>query len=114
MRGLGMLLVTTVGRRSEQLRTTPLAYIRDGSAYVVMAANAGSERPPAWLLNLQQRPQTLIQVRDVRQEARAEIADALRRQELWPRLLAQAPDYGTLQQRMRREIPLVLLHTITA
>ncbi len=112
LRGLGILLLTTVGRQSGQLRTTLLAYITDGSAYVVAAANAGSERPPAWLLNLQQRPQVLIQVRAVRQESRAEVADPVRRQELWERLLAVAPVYGTVQQQMQREIPLVLLHPL--
>jgi hypothetical protein len=39
------LLLTTTGRRSAELRTTALIYVRDGDRLVVVASNGGSDRP---------------------------------------------------------------------
>lgn len=44
--GYPTLLLTTTGRRTGRQRTVPLVYVRDGEAYAVCAAYAGSERHP--------------------------------------------------------------------
>lgn len=51
--GAPVMVLETVGRRSGEKRSTPVLYLRDGDALVVMAANAGASRTPAWWLNLQ-------------------------------------------------------------
>src|SRR5271170_5565230 len=51
--GSPLLVLKTVGRRSGQVRESPLIYLEDDGRYVVVAANAASERPPAWWLNLE-------------------------------------------------------------
>src|SRR5580704_6717425 len=56
------LLLTTVGRRTGQRRTTPLLYMADGDALVVVASNGGRDRAPAWLLNLEAAPAADVQV----------------------------------------------------
>ncbi|MGE2689894.1 nitroreductase/quinone reductase family protein [Mycolicibacterium pulveris] len=50
--GAPVMVLQTVGRRSGEKRSTPVLYLRDGDALVVMAANAGAARTPAWWLNL--------------------------------------------------------------
>ncbi|MGV0645157.1 nitroreductase/quinone reductase family protein [Mycolicibacterium sp. XJ879] len=50
--GAPVLVLQTVGRRTGANRSTPVLYLRDGDALVVMAANAGAARTPAWWLNL--------------------------------------------------------------
>ncbi|MFC3777727.1 nitroreductase/quinone reductase family protein [Mycolicibacterium holsaticum] len=50
--GAPVMVLETVGRRSGEKRSAPVLYLRDGDALVVMAANAGSARTPAWWLNL--------------------------------------------------------------
>src|SRR4051794_9974331 len=47
-----VLLLTTVGRRSGQARSTMVLYGRDGERFVVIGSNTGSDRPPVWALNL--------------------------------------------------------------
>ena len=47
-----MLVLTTVGRRSGEPRRTTVLYARDDGRLVVIGSNTGSERPPAWALNL--------------------------------------------------------------
>ncbi|KAA0018511.1 nitroreductase/quinone reductase family protein [Antrihabitans cavernicola] len=56
------LLLRVVGRKTGQIRTSALTYGRDGDAYLVVASNGGSPRPPAWLANLKAKPQCEIQV----------------------------------------------------
>ena len=47
------LLLTTKGRKSGQLRTTPLVYGRDAMNFVVVASQGGRPMHPAWYLNLE-------------------------------------------------------------
>jgi deazaflavin-dependent oxidoreductase (nitroreductase family) len=60
MNGMDVLLLTTTGRKSGKPRTTPLQFMQDGGAYVVVASNGGSERHPAWWLNLKREPSAAI------------------------------------------------------
>jgi deazaflavin-dependent oxidoreductase (nitroreductase family) len=50
--GAPVLVLVTVGRRSGQVRNTPLIYTRDGESYILLAANGGNDRTPSWWLNL--------------------------------------------------------------
>jgi deazaflavin-dependent oxidoreductase (nitroreductase family) len=47
-----LLLLTTIDERSRTPRTTPLAYHRRGSRYLVIASNGGATRNPVWFRNL--------------------------------------------------------------
>ena len=71
--GVPCLLLRTTGRKSGQTRLVTLAYARDGASYLVVASNNGSDRPPAWLLNLQHKPDVEIQVARKRQPATATV-----------------------------------------
>ncbi len=48
MAGRPLLLLTTTGAKSGQLRTTPMMYIRDGDRLLVIASNAGAPTHPDW------------------------------------------------------------------
>jgi len=56
------LLLHTTGRRSGKHHTVTLAYTDDGGDYLVVASNFGQERPPAWLLNLQDAPHAQVSI----------------------------------------------------
>ncbi len=56
------LLLTTTGRKSGLARTNGLTYCRDRGDLIVVASNGGSDRPPAWLLNLQADPRVTVRV----------------------------------------------------
>ena len=61
LNGKDMLLLTHVGRKSGQTRVTPLLYVADELGFVVVASNAGDDRPPAWWFNLKAQPETAVQ-----------------------------------------------------
>jgi deazaflavin-dependent oxidoreductase (nitroreductase family) len=109
LRGMPILILTTIGRKTKKQRTTLLMYIRDGDAYVITASNYGWDSHPAWFLNLQASPQVTIEVPGKRLQMMASIASPDERERLWPQLVARAHFYAGYQKRTSRQIPMVLL-----
>ncbi|TME10148.1 MAG: nitroreductase family deazaflavin-dependent oxidoreductase [Chloroflexi bacterium] len=109
---LPVLLLTTTGRTSGKPRTVPVAYLRDGSTYVIIASYAGLPRHPAWFLNLESHPEATIQVKKRQMQVKAETANPEKKRELWARLMEVAPGYADYQKRTSRDIPIVILHPI--
>ena len=110
--GMPMLLLTTWGRRSGKLRTTPLLYLPIGDVFVLVASNGGARRHPTWWFNLQARPEALVQIGPVRGRVHAVSATPAEYQRCWPLLLQVYPPYAQYQTRTDRQIPLILLHPI--
>ena len=109
IRGMPILLLTTVGRKTGKRRTTPLMYIRDGERYVITASNNGKARHPAWFHNLQASPQAQIEIPGERLDASASVATQIERDRLWPQLVSKAPFFDGYQRNTSRLIPMVLL-----
>jgi deazaflavin-dependent oxidoreductase (nitroreductase family) len=110
-RGGPILLLSTLGRKTGQQRTTPLLYIRDGQDFVVVASNGGQDWEPAWWLNLQANHDAQVEVGRQTSPVRAEQADPVERARLWPLLNRMYPDYDIYQKRVSREIPVVRLRS---
>jgi deazaflavin-dependent oxidoreductase (nitroreductase family) len=108
-RGSPVLLLTTTGRRSGQLRTMPLLHIVDGNRKVVVASYAGAEHHPAWYHNLLAHPEVTVQAGSSIQQMRAEVADSAERARLWSPLVAMYPDYDNYQARTERQMAVVVL-----
>jgi deazaflavin-dependent oxidoreductase (nitroreductase family) len=108
--GMKMLLLTTQGRKTGRRRTLPLAYVEDKGDYIVVASNGGSERPPAWWLNLQSAATAEVQVGSESFEVSWSEVPGDERIEYWRRLQAAIPAHRNYPVRTDREIPIVLLH----
>ena len=107
---VGVLELTTTGRKSGQPRKVSLVYIKSGSAYVVAGSNAGRDRHPAWFFNLRSHPHVLVRIKKWQIGAVAEIADPEQRKVLWEQLVAASPMFARYEKLTQREIPMVLLH----
>jgi deazaflavin-dependent oxidoreductase (nitroreductase family) len=110
-RGVPTLLLTTRGRRSGNLRRTPLIYGRAGQDYVVVASQGGRPQHPGWFHNLRAEPEVTIQVKADEMPARARVAEGEERARLWGMMAAIWPAYDDYQARTEREIPVVVLET---
>ncbi|HEV7886079.1 MAG TPA: nitroreductase family deazaflavin-dependent oxidoreductase [Acidimicrobiales bacterium] len=109
MMGMPVLLLTTVGRKSAQKRTTPLTYFTEGDAVVLVASKGGHPKHPAWYLNLQANPEVeVVQGRTTR-TLTARTATSEEKERLWPVITATYKGYAGYQERTDREIPLVIL-----
>ncbi len=110
MRGMPVLLLNSVGRKTGQVRTTPLMYIRDGDNYVITASNNGRDTHPAWYHNLQTSPVVEIEVPGQRLKVTTSVAAPSERERLWAQLVARAPFFDDYRKGTTRPIPMVVLH----
>lgn len=108
------LLLTTVGRRSGEKRTSPLFYGTAGDAYVIIGSKGGAATQPAWYLNLLANPNVEVQVAAERFTARARVATGKEREQLWEQMAQVYPPYRKYQQKTKREIPVVVLEKQSA
>jgi deazaflavin-dependent oxidoreductase (nitroreductase family) len=109
VRGQPVLLLETAGRRTGQPRTTPVQYLADGDTFVVVASNAGAERPPAWYLNLRASPHARVQVGERTIDVRAQEAAGQERAELWQRLTAANRYLERAARKAGRDLPVMAL-----
>lgn len=107
--GMPVLLLTTRGRRTGKQRTVPLTYLRDGVDLVVVGSFGGSDRAPAWWLNLEHDRRAVVQLDGTTIAVSARTADASERARLWPTVISVWPGYARYQSRTHRRIPIVLL-----
>ena len=111
-RGVGVLFLTTKGRRSGQPRTTALYYAPHGSAFVVVPSNAGSEEEPAWWRNLQVAPEARVRIGDWEIVVRGRAGTQEESERLWPDLARRYRGWPEYRERLRRDLPIVILEPI--
>lgn len=110
MRGFGVLLLTTTGRKSGRKFTLPLGWFKHAEGYIIVASNGGQDHHPAWYHNLKNNPQAQLQVGNKVMHATARILAGEERLQVWNEVKATAPVYLEYEKVTSREIPLVLLH----
>jgi deazaflavin-dependent oxidoreductase (nitroreductase family) len=76
---------------------------------ILVASNWGSDRPPAWYLNILAQPHVRVQLKREVFEATARQATEEERERLWPSIAAQNSQYARYQAGTSRTIPLVFL-----
>jgi len=103
-----VMLLTTTGRRSGQLRTTPVMYVRDGKRFVVSSENFGQRRPAAWPLNLAADPRATVQVGAEVIPCRARLLDDPEADRYWPRLVELWPAHESYLARSGKRHTFVL------
>jgi deazaflavin-dependent oxidoreductase (nitroreductase family) len=107
--GTEILILTTKGRKSGELRSHALIFGRHGDDYLVVGSKGGSPAPPAWYVNLTANPEVQVQVKGDRFAAHARTATVAEKPELWKIMTTAWPHYDEYQQRTEREIPVVIL-----
>ena len=109
MAGVKVILLTTQGRKSGKLFTTPLGGFEHPDGYVIVASNSGSPTHPAWYYNLKSNPQVTVQVYENIVPVTAEFLSGDSRAKAWQRVITTAPSYANYEKRTSREIPVILL-----
>lgn len=103
------LLLTTKGRKTGRLRTTPVLYLEDGGDLIVVASFGGNDMHPAWYLNLESHPEAEVILTGERRRLLARKIPPEEKGLIWPRLVKMYPNFAVYQQRTAREIPLLRL-----
>jgi deazaflavin-dependent oxidoreductase (nitroreductase family) len=109
MEGRPLLLLTTTGAKSGQLRTTPVMYIPDGDRLLVIASNAGAATHPDWYRNLVAHPEVTVEVGNETYKAIAMVTEGSERQRLWTRVVELYPFFADHEAKTTRQIPVIVL-----
>jgi deazaflavin-dependent oxidoreductase (nitroreductase family) len=108
--GTPLILVHHIGAKSGIEHVTPLgSFPQGGGRYVIVASNGGSATHPAWYHNLKANPRVDVEVGAETFTAIAEELDDTTRAQLWPQLVAQAPQIDAHQAKVTRQIPVIML-----
>ena len=107
----GMMRLRTIGRRSGKPRVAILGFYEDGPNLVTMAMNGWGEPEPAWWLNLQANPDTIVELPDGLRPVRGRAATPEERPRLWARWASyDGPDkLDSWANRRPRETAIVIL-----
>jgi len=107
--GLDMLLLTTRGRRSGRLRTSPLPFFHDDGDLILIGSFGGNDRDPAWVGNLRHDSKVTVRYRRKSSPAEARVVEGDERARLWEAITRDHPRYIEYQSRTARQIPVVVL-----
>ena len=110
--GQDSLILTTRGRQTGRVTSTPLFYAEDCDRLYIAASFAGSGAPPNWYLNLVAHPEVTVETRRSRGPYRARTVDAEEAARVWPKLDAVYPTFARYRKRTSRIIPLVELSPV--
>jgi deazaflavin-dependent oxidoreductase (nitroreductase family) len=104
-----LLLLTTIGAKSGQRRTTPMMYVRDGNRLLVIASNVGAPQHPDWYRNLLANPNVTVEIGAETYDATATVLEGAERQRLWDSIVQRNPFFAEHQAKITRQIPVVAL-----
>jgi deazaflavin-dependent oxidoreductase (nitroreductase family) len=107
--GAPVLLLTTVGAKSGEHRTTPVMYLPDGERMIIFASLGGAPNNPAWYHNLVANPSTTVEVGRDKVEVDAVVTSGEERDRLFDEQAALYPQFADYAQKTTRQIPVVAL-----
>ena len=110
--GTPLLLLTTVGAKSGEPRTSPIVYLPDGDRVIVFASKGGAPTNPAWYHNLRANPTVTVELPGERYEARAVVTEGDEREGLWERQKAAMPAFADYEGKTTRQIPVIALERV--
>jgi deazaflavin-dependent oxidoreductase (nitroreductase family) len=109
MRGMPVVVLTTVGARSGKLRKTPLMRVEHDGTYAVVASQGGAPTHPLWYHNLRAHPRVELQDGTHKGDYLAREVTGEEKAIWWERAVAAYPDYAEYQTRTERQIPVFVL-----
>jgi F420H(2)-dependent quinone reductase len=109
MKGMPIILLTTVGAKTGKLRKTPLMRVEHNGEYACVASLGGAPKNPVWYYNIAKNPRVELQdgsdTRDY--DAREVFGDE--KSVWWERAVQAYPDYADYQTKTDRQIPVFVL-----
>ena len=99
LRGVPVIVLTTLGAKSGKIRKTPLMRVEHDGAYAVVASKGGTPQHPVWYHNIVAHPGVELQDGPVRREMNARELTGEERDLWWSRAVEVWPDYAGTRRR---------------
>jgi len=112
LRGVPIIVLTTLGAKSGGLRKTALMRVEHDGRYAVVASKGGAPEPPAWYWNIRKNPRVALQDGAVRREYTARELDGDEYAQWWCRAAEVWPDYDAYQAKTDRRIAVFVLEPV--
>jgi F420H(2)-dependent quinone reductase len=113
MRGVPVIVVTSMGSASGKLRKNPVMRVEHDGKYVAVASKGGAPEHPAWYRNLVDHPLVEVQDGPAKGDYTARQLSGDERGQWWERAVAVWPDYDSYQENTDREIPVFVLEPVS-
>ena len=113
-RGTDLLYLTTVGARTGQRRTNPVARFDDGlGGWLVVASFGGAAHHPGWYHNIAAHPdQVWAEVAGITSRVTAEQLDGAGYDEAWAHITARSRSFLDYLDKTDRRLPVLRLTPI--
>jgi deazaflavin-dependent oxidoreductase (nitroreductase family) len=97
--GLPNLMLTVIGRKSGQPRSTPLLAVPRGESWLIAGSNFGGPKQPVWVVNIEANPECRITVKGKTHDMTARRLEGQEREEAWEFMIRTWPNYRLYEQR---------------
>ena len=112
LRGMPVIVVTSVGHGSGKLRKNPVMRVEHDGCYAAVASKGGAPQHPTWYRNLVEHPLVEVQDGPNRGDYTAREVSGDERAQWWERAVAAYPNYADYQTKTDREIPVFVLEPV--
>ena len=107
--GRTLLLLHTFGAKSGEERVNPVAYVRDGDRFVIIASKGGAPTNPNWYHNILAHPLVTVEVGTEQFPLFATVESEPERTRLYNLMVAMMPGFAEYQRKTKRVIPVITL-----
>lgn len=104
-----VVVITSVGSSSGNLRKNPVMRVERDGAYLAVASKGGAPEDPAWADNFRTHPLVELQDKAEKHLYTARELSGEEREDWWEHAVATWPTYADYKLKTDRQIPLFLL-----
>lgn len=109
LRGMPVIVLTTKGAKSGNLRKSPLMRVEHDGTYAIVASMGGAPKNPVWYYNVVANPEVELQDGPNRWDMVAREVTGDEKKLWWDRAVEAYPDYAEYQKRTDRPIPVFVV-----
>ena len=110
--GYPIVVITSRGAKSGNLRKNPVMRVERDGVYVAIASKGGADDQPEWYYNFLAHPEVDLQDGPVKKTYRVELVEGDERADLWQLAVDTWPTYASYQKKTERQIPVFKLTPI--
>jgi deazaflavin-dependent oxidoreductase (nitroreductase family) len=107
--GKTLLLLHTTGAKTGKERVNPVAYVRDGKNYVIIASKGGAPDNPDWYYNILAHPRLTVEVGMESFDVEAQVTEEPERTHLYNKMADMMDSFNDYRRKTDRVIPVIKL-----
>jgi deazaflavin-dependent oxidoreductase (nitroreductase family) len=112
LRGRPVIVLTSVGAKTGNLRKTALMRVEHEGVYAVVASLGGAPQNPVWYYNLAKNSHVELQDGATKRDYLAREVTGDEKAVWWKRAVETWPDYADYQLKTDRQIPVFVLEAM--